>query len=72
MRGSTCRRLLMLKICKEVSWKMDQEAKVQDMPATLKQIGYLYRLGVREIPEDLSRDEASNWIDELVEDRAPR
>ncbi len=51
---------------------MEQEAKVQDMPATLKQIGYLYRLGVREIPEDLSRDEASNWIDELVEDRAPR
>ncbi len=46
--------------------------KKQEMPASLKQIGYLYRLGVREIPEDLSRDEASKWIDELVEDKAPR
>ena len=46
--------------------------KKQEMPASLKQIGYLYRLGVREIPDDLSRTAASKWIDELVEDKAPQ
>ena len=45
-------------------------AKKQEMPASLKQIGYLYRLGIREIPEDLTRKAASEWIDELVEDKA--
>ncbi len=44
--------------------------KKQEMPASLKQIGYLYRLGIREIPEDLSRDDASRMIDEALEQQS--
>ena len=48
---------------------MEQE-EVQEIEATLKQIGFLYRLGVKEIPEALSRDEASEMIDSALEKRA--
>ena len=46
-----------------------ENVKKQETPASLKQIGYLARLlGVKEIPEDLTRTEASEWIHELVND----
>ena len=41
---------------------MEQDTKVQDIPATLKQIGYLNRLGVADIPAD-----PSQMIDEALE-----
>ncbi len=48
-----------------------QTAKKQEMPATLKQLGYLVRLlEIKEIPENLTRAEAGKWIDELVQDKA--
>lgn len=47
--------------------KMEQDTKEQDMPATLKQIGYLNRLGVTDIPADLTKQQASQMIDEALE-----
>ena len=38
---------------------------IQDIPASLAQIGFLYVLGAKKIPKDLSRRAASEWIDEL-------
>lgn len=49
---------------------MEQNATGEDIQATLKQVGFLYRLGVTEIPEDLSRDEASEMIDSALEKKA--
>ena len=46
---------------------MEQDTKVQDIPATLKQIGYLNRLGVTDIPADLTKQQASKMIDEALE-----
>ena len=49
---------------------MDENRVVQDVPASLKQIGFLYVLGAKRIPKDLSRDEASRMIDELLAQQA--
>ena len=46
--------------------KMDENRATQDIPATLKQIGFLYVLGAQKIPKDLSRAAASEKIDELL------
>ena len=46
---------------------MDENRATQDIPATLKQIGFLYVLGAQKIPKDLSRAAASQMIDELLE-----
>ena len=45
--------------------RMEQEER-DNLPATLKQIGFLYVLGAEKIPKDLNRTAASEWIDELV------
>ena len=45
---------------------MEQKTDVYEIPATLKQVGFLHRLGVKDIPEDLSRDEASEMIDNAL------
>ena len=47
--------------------KMEDQTNAYEIPATLKQVGVLYRLGVKEIPEALSRDEASKMIDNALE-----
>ena len=49
---------------------MEKNETAQDIQATLKQVGFLYRLGVKNIPEDLSRDEASEMIDNARENKA--
>ena len=46
---------------------MGQETNAYEIEATLKQVGFLYRLGFREIPKNLSRDDASQMIDEALE-----
>ena len=35
---------------------MDENRATQDIPASLKQIGFLYVLGAEKIPKDLSRE----------------
>ena len=50
--------------------KMEQDTKEQDLPATLKQIGYLSRLGVTDLPADLTKQHASEMIDEALEQRS--
>ncbi len=51
---------------------MEQDTKVQDIPATLKQIGYLSRLGVSDIPTGLTKKAASQMIDEDHEKESER
>ena len=46
---------------------MENKTNVYEIPATLKQIGFLHRLGVKNIPEALTRDEASEMIDSALE-----
>ena len=41
-----------------------------DRPATEKQIGYLRRLGVKEIPAGLTKKAASQMIDEALENES--
>ena len=49
---------------------MENKTNVYEIPATLKQIGFLHRLGVKNIPENLTRDEASQMIDEALKEEA--
>ena len=51
----------------EEDGQMENETNVYEIPAPLKQVGFLYRLGVKNIPENLSRDEASEMIDNARE-----
>ena len=50
--------------------KVDENRATQDIPASLKQIGFLYVLGAKEIPKDLSRAAASEKIDELLAEQS--
>ena len=76
MTGATSREVLKVERVDDVQElkggdaKMANKTNVYEIPATLKQIGFLYRLGFREIPEDLSRDDASKMIDEQLEKEA--